>query len=129
MCTTLNLNEQAGPIDIDHARRGKSKNASSCTIIARIVRFKDCQIILDQANSILRSDRNSQFSAKQDFSDRIKHHRKILGERMMRERNNGHYASIRYDKLFVNDSIYKYDDQTDQIQCVGVSRSRPTQQT
>ena len=38
---------------------------------------------------------------------------------MMRERNNGHYASIRYDKLFVNDSIYKYDDQTDQIVYIG----------
>jgi len=36
MCTTLNLNEQAGPIDMDHARRGKSKNASSCTIGSRL---------------------------------------------------------------------------------------------
>jgi len=40
---------------------------------------------------------------------------------MMHERNNGHYASIRYDKLFVNEStcIYNYDDQTDQIVCNG----------
>jgi len=43
---------------------------------------------------------------------------------MMRERNNGHYASILYDKLFVNDSIYKYDDQTDQIVYIG-KRTRP----
>ena len=117
--TTLNLGEQADLIDIDRAHRVKSNNASSCTIIARFVRFKDCQNILDKANAILRPDRNSQFSVHQDFSDRVKHHRKVLGDRMMRERNNGHYASIRYDKLFVNDSIYKYDDQTDQIVYIG----------
>ena len=70
--TTLNLGEQADHIDINRAHRFKLNNASSCTIIARFVRFKDCQIILDKANSILRSDRSSQFSVYQDFSDRVK---------------------------------------------------------
>ena len=46
-----------------------------------------------------------QFFVNQDLSDRVKHNRKIFGERMMRVRNNGRYASIRYCTLFVNDSI------------------------
>jgi hypothetical protein len=47
----------------------------------------------------------------------------MLGERMIEERKRGHYASVRFDKLFINDSIYKFDDQTDQIVYIG-KRSR-----
>jgi hypothetical protein len=47
--TTLNFGEEADKIDIDRAHRIKSNNSSTCTIIARFVRFKDCQAILDCA--------------------------------------------------------------------------------
>jgi hypothetical protein len=39
----------------------------------------------------------------------------MLGERMIEDRKGDHYASVRFDKLFINDSIYKSADQTDQI--------------
>ena len=79
---------------------------------------------MTKASSVLKSDTNPKYSVQQDYTDRVKRHRRILGERMVRERNNGHYASIRYDTLFVNDTIYRYDDNTDQIVYIG-KRSRP----
>ncbi|KAH3891692.1 hypothetical protein DPMN_015797 [Dreissena polymorpha] len=79
---------------------------------------------MTKASSVLKSDTNPKYSVQQDYTDRVKRHKRILGERMVRERNNGRYASIRYDKLFVNDTIYRYDDNTDQIVYVG-KRSRP----
>ncbi|KAH3869701.1 hypothetical protein DPMN_032871 [Dreissena polymorpha] len=79
---------------------------------------------MTKVSSELKSDTNPKYSVQQDYTNRVKRHRRILGERMVRERNNGHYTSIRYDKLFVNDTIYRYDDNTDQIVYVR-KRSRP----
>ena len=42
-----------------------------------------------------------------------------MGERMLTEREKGHYSAVRYDKLFVEDKIYKVDDDTQDIVCVG----------
>jgi hypothetical protein len=41
---------------------------------------------------------------------------------MLTERRNGNYAVIRYDKLIVNDSVYKYDDTTQSIVSIGARR-------
>jgi hypothetical protein len=87
--TTLNFGVQADQIDIDRAHRIRSNNSSTCTIIARFVRFKDCQAILNRASNS-KSDLNSGFSVQQDYSDRVKRHRRMLGERMIEERKRGH---------------------------------------
>ena len=97
------MGEEADTIEIDRAHRLKSKDENKCTIIARFVRFKDCQFILNTAGEKLKS--NSNFAVQQDFSDRVRKHRKILGQRMISERSNGHYAAIRYDKLIVNNDM------------------------
>ena len=117
--TTLNFGAQADQFDIDRAHRVKSHDASSCTIIARFTRFKDCQSIIDRANNVFKGVRNPRNFVQQDYSDRVKRHRRILGEKMIYERQQGNYASIRFDKLFVNDSIFKYDDSTDRIIHIG----------
>jgi regulator of replication initiation timing len=74
--TTLNFEfcEEADQIDIDRAHRIGSNNSRTCTIIARFVRFKDCQVILNRASNS-KSDLNSGFSVQQDYSDRVKRHR------------------------------------------------------
>ena len=86
----MNFGEEADQIDIDRAHRITSNDSNTCTIIARFVRFKDCQSIMTKASNILKSDTNSKYSVQQDYTDRVKRHRRILGERMMREHNNGH---------------------------------------
>ena len=34
----------------------------------------------------------------------------LLGERLIGERRQGNYSTVRFDKLFINDRIYKYYD-------------------
>jgi FtsZ-binding cell division protein ZapB len=122
----LKFGEQADNFDIERAHRVKSNNTDACTIIARFTRYKDTQIIMDRANSVYKSTRDRSVLVQQDYSDRIKRHRRILGEKMVQDRQKGHYAVLRYDKLFVNDSIYRYDDHNECIVFVG-NRQRGTQ--
>ncbi|KAH3780376.1 hypothetical protein DPMN_158189 [Dreissena polymorpha] len=42
---------------------------------------------------------------------------------MMSERSKGNYAVIRYDKLIINDTVYKYSDSTQSIISVGIRGS------
>ncbi|KAH3822731.1 hypothetical protein DPMN_124521 [Dreissena polymorpha] len=42
---------------------------------------------------------------------------------MMSERSKGNYAVIRYDKLIINDTVYKYSDSKQSIITVGKQRS------
>jgi hypothetical protein len=93
--TTLNFGEEADQIDIDHVHRIKSNNSSTCTIIARFMRFKGCQAFLNRASNS-KSDLNSGFS--------VRHSDKTY-ERMIEKRKRGHYASVRFDKLFTNVNI------------------------
>ncbi|KAH3875773.1 hypothetical protein DPMN_039050 [Dreissena polymorpha] len=78
--------------------------------MVRFTRFKDCELILGRANRQLQHNRSH--SVQQDFSDKVRKHRQILGERMVQERRNDNYAVILYDKLIVNDQVYKYNDIT-----------------
>lgn len=80
-------------------------------------KFKDCQSIFQKAREVL--GRDSRFSVQQDFTERVKLHRRELGKEMVKARNDGHYAVIRYDKLIINNDIFKYDDSKGSIVCIG----------
>ena len=114
---TLNFGQQASEIDIDRAHRIKTRDSNKCTVIARFTRYNDCELILERARSVLTPGSN--FSVQQDYSERIRRHRKVLGERMLAERARNNYATIRYDKLIVNDEIYKYCDESECIISLG----------
>ncbi|KAH3774725.1 hypothetical protein DPMN_176116 [Dreissena polymorpha] len=88
--------------------------------MVRFTRFKDCELILGRANRQLQHNRSH--SVQQDFSDKVRKHRHILGERMVQERRNDNYAVIRYDKLIVNGQVYKYNDITQSIVPIGTRR-------
>jgi hypothetical protein len=38
--------------------------------------------------------------------------RRELGQKLVQARNSGLYASLRYDKLIVDNNVYKYEDLT-----------------
>ncbi|KAH3803108.1 hypothetical protein DPMN_156808 [Dreissena polymorpha] len=44
---------------------------------------------------------------------------KILGDRMLIERQQGNYSSVRHDKLIIKDGNYKYSDNTQYIVYIG----------
>ena len=56
---------------------------------------------------------------KPDYTDCVVRHRRELGHRMLEERQQNKYAAISYDKLTVNDQVYKYDDVNSSIVCIG----------
>ena len=73
--------------------------------------------IIDRAKTQI--PRDSNISVKPDFKDRFVRHRRELGHRMLEERQQNKYAAISYDKLTVNDQVYKYDDVNSSIVCIG----------
>ena len=61
---------------------------------------------------------------QEDYTDRVKLHRRELGKRLAEARQNGQYAVMRYDKLIIDNDMYKYDERNEQIVLFGVARAR-----
>ena len=104
-------------VDIERAHRVKSKDAGRCTIIGKFGKFKDRKRVFNAATQVLTQE--SGYYVKPDFTDRVKRHRRVLGERMVIEWDSGRYAANRYDKLYIEDRVFKYDDVTDSIVDIG----------
>jgi hypothetical protein len=69
-------------------------------------------------------NRGTAFSVREDYTERVQLQRRELGQNLVQARNSGQNASIRYDKLIVDISVYKYDDLTNQITRIGSTRVR-----
>lgn len=48
----------------------------------------------------------------EDFTLKVREARRMLGTHLVRARSHGHTASMKFDKLVVDDIVYKYDTQT-----------------
>lgn len=114
--------ENASTVQIDDIRRVKSSNSSTPTILLTFCNYVDCTTIMQLAKSNLQRDSNVYI--QYDYTDRVRRHRKILGERMIEERQHGNYSSVRYDKLIINDGVYKYSDNTQSIVYIGRRQSQ-----
>ena len=51
--------------------------------------------------------------------------RRELGEKLIDAREKGLYASMHYNKLIIENEIYKYDEGNQEIYRVGYTRGRP----
>ena len=105
--------------DVEIKRAHRLKSGSGKTIIVKFSKYKDTQQILQRATSTLK---NTDFSVQPDCTDRVKRHRRELGREMIAARQDNKYASIRYDKLIVEDKMYRYDDKTSAVVCIGDRR-------
>lgn len=114
--------EHSDDIEIVKSQRVKSKNPKLCSILVKFFRKKDRDDVLNAARSNL--TRDSQYTVRPDYTDKVKRHRRELGARMLLERRNNNYAAVRHDKLIINDQIYKYDDVTQSIVCIGRRQTR-----
>mgnify|MGYP000178630543 CR=1 FL=1 len=103
----LNLPEKEN-VEIERAHRVKSRDPTKCTIVVKLNKYKDRECIIDRAKTQI--PRDSNISVKPDYTDRVVRHRRELGHRMLEERQQNNYTAISYDKLIVNDQLYKYDD-------------------
>lgn len=118
----LNMPEM-GDVDIERAHRMQSQNPNKCTIIVKFSRFKDKDSILNRAKQVL--NRESTKRVHEDFTDRVKTHRRELGKRLVQARNNGQYASLSFDKLIIENTVYGYDDNTKDTYIIGQARGNP----
>ena len=108
-------------VEIERAHRVKSKDPEICHIIVKFSKYKDRDQILKCAKQKLKETR---FFVQEDFTDRVKLCRFKLGKRLMGARKNGLYAALSFDKLTIENEIYKYDAENDRIQKTGPSRPK-----
>ena len=109
--------DYADRVPIDDVRRVRSSNPAKPTILVTFANSGDCTNIMQMSKDNLQRD--STVYVQYDYTDRVRKHRKILGERMVTERQNGNYSSVRHDKLIINDYVYKYSDASQSIVCIG----------
>ena len=103
-------------VEIERAHRLRGSGGDrdqNGIIIVKFSKYKDCASILQKARDTL--GKESRFSVLPDFTDRVRRHRRELGRRMVEARSEGKYASIRYDKLYVENKVFQYDDSTHSI--------------
>ncbi|KAL4219085.1 hypothetical protein ACF0H5_021668 [Mactra antiquata] len=103
-------------------RRIGSGNSSSCARIAKFSNYTGRESIIPNCRQAFTKD--SHFSVREDFTERVQLHRRELGKKLVHARSQGHYASLRYDKLIIDNSVYKYDDMIEQITRIRSTRVR-----
>ena len=111
-------------VDIERAHRIKSTDQNKSTVIVKFNRFKDREAVLKKAAEIL--DDEAPYTVRQDFTQRVKKHRRELGKEMIAAKARGQQARIKFDKLEIDGDLYRYDDATGEIVLIpsGISRTR-----
>eukprot|EP00111_Clytia_hemisphaerica_P011819 TCONS_00034738-protein len=95
--TTMKIEQD---ILIERAHRmGKKDRERPRTIIFKLQSWKDKEIILKNSNKL----KNTGFFINEDYSDETMAIRKNLFKDMKKERDNGKFARVIYDKLIVRD--------------------------
>ena len=69
--------------------------------------------MLKKAAEIL--DDEAPYTVRQDFTQRVKKHRRELGKEMIAAKARGQQARIKFDKLEIDGDLYRYDDATEEI--------------
>ncbi|CAL9684648.1 unnamed protein product [Knipowitschia caucasica] len=97
---TKNLKVEA-PVEIERAHRNgkfRAENDRPRSIIVKLLRFKDKQLIMARARSLLK---NTSIYINEDFSERVRKRRAELLPALKEARARGDYAVISYDRLVV----------------------------
>lgn len=110
-------------IDLERVHRLRIPgNRNDGPIIAKFTKFKDREMVHNFARKKL--DGRSQYRVAEDFTPRVRQTRRALGEHLVRARNKGHRASMKFDKLVIENKIYKYDEQSQKPKCIGYTSFR-----
>ncbi|MES9884074.1 MAG: cell division protein ZapB [Sedimenticola sp.] len=110
--------------DLERVHRLRlSGNRNDGPIIAKFTKFKDRETVINSARLTLAG--RSQYRVAEDFTPRVRQARRVLGEKLMSARSSGQRASLKFDKLFIDNKIYKYDEVSQKAKCVGETSYRP----
>ena len=61
----------------------------------------------------------------EDFTDRVRLHRRELIKRLAQARNNGQYATLNFDKLIIENTVYGYNEESQDTYTIGPARGQP----
>jgi len=111
-------------VEIERAHRSQGgKSSHTPSIIVKFTKFKDKSIVLDKAKQTLKNSPNT--SVYEDYTDRVKLHRRELGKKLVEARGRGQYAAMSFDKLIIDTDVYRYDEDSQSMVRVGKARGRP----
>lgn len=110
-------------VDLERVHRLRTPgNKNDGPIIVKFTKFKDRETVIRSARDKL--DCRSQFRIAEDFTPRVRQARRALGEHLVRARSNGQRARMTYDKLIVENIVYRYDDVAKKTIRVGNASNR-----
>ena len=81
------------------------------------------QRLLHRAKRVLNVDSNHR--VHEDFTDRVRQHRREFSRRLVQARNNGQYTTLNFDKLIIENTVYGYDEENQDTYTIGPVRRQP----
>lgn len=113
-------------VEIERAHRVKSKDAQKCTTVVKFLKNTACVKVRKRAYQVFTPNSNTQYKVQPDSTDRVKRHRRELGNIMVSELKKGNYSVVHYDKLIFKDKVFRYDESTEDIACIGRRKGQPS---
>ena len=121
LCDELEY-EYSDTVPIERAHRLKTRrNTDRPPAIVKFASFKDKTTILQLARSKLRgrepepgaeASEAPNFRISEDYTARVRSIRKSLGAYVVKARNSNKNAALSFDKLIIEDKVYKWDEHT-----------------
>ena len=62
------------------------------------------------------------YFVQEDYTERVRLHRRELGKKLIEARENDQFAVMNFDKLIIENSVYRYNEGTKGIVRVGAVR-------
>lgn len=121
----LNLSSSSD-VEIERAHRVKSNDSQKCRIVVKFLKYTDCVKVRKRVYQVFTPNSNTQYKMQPDSTDRVKRHRRELGNIMVSELKKGNYSVVRYDKLVVEDKVFRYDESTEDKVCIGRRKDHPS---
>lgn len=106
---TLKIEDAATRFKIERAHRvGVYDNTKTRPIVIKFSHYPDKMFVKQKASEVLKGRKD--FRVSDQFPKAIQDRRKILGDVMMKAREDGKDAYISYDKLFINRRMYTVEN-------------------
>uniref|UniRef100_A0ABM0MP64 Uncharacterized protein LOC102801451 n=1 Tax=Saccoglossus kowalevskii TaxID=10224 RepID=A0ABM0MP64_SACKO len=118
------LDMHAEEIEFERVHRITHVRSRPQPVVARFLRYKQREKVL-RASSVLKG---TKYWIREDYTPRIRNLRGKLGKYVMEAREEGKSAKLLYDKIKIDNTVYKYDEETETIKPLETSDSLRKQQ-
>ncbi|XP_067652485.1 uncharacterized protein [Haliotis asinina] len=99
---------------IDNAKRIHSQSSGPRPILVTFKDFQSKMIVLRASGKL----KNSRISVSQDYTQRVRDIRRKLKTFMDQAREKGSFSALRYDKLIIDNKLYKLNETESKLDLV-----------